>query len=344
MRSQLSRRCSLGDGRIRFQTVLLLLILLIILIQALTTSFSDAFVLVGPALSSGGCPAATSSRPKSETTSLCAQSAKPSSRNNNNNNSNKKPAFAQTVHVSSGNITPGNNNNKNNNNDNNNHKPTRQFRGDSKVGALHEQRVKTAGRVGTKRYVNPCKVFVGNLPFSVTASDLERWICEQQGLPRAVLLNECKTITDWKTGQSKGYGFAVFTEAIYATVCIEKCNGLMWQGRAITVNQGVKKEQEQQLWLKKKKRKPIDQDEEAIAAAVQEAEEEERMDPEEIAMLRMLDPDLVPDSFKLDDDMDGSVPPIDEHGEPMNRQKRREIERKQKRLRKPQSKGFGLER
>jgi len=319
-----------------------MLLLLLILLALVAPLFSDAFVLVGPLRTVGphGTSSSTSSassiqvvlqQRRARTTWLYAKPAKSSSSNTSNNN-NKKPAFAQTVHVSAAGTStkPGSSN-----------KPIRQFRGDSKVGTLHEQRVKTAGRVGTKRYVNPCKVFVGNLPFSVTSSDLKSWICEKQGLPHAILLNECKIITNWKTGTSKGYGFAVFTEAIYATVCIEKCNGLMWEGRAISVNQGVKKEQEQQLWLKKKNKKPVDQDEEAIAAALLEAEEGEWMDPEEVAMLRMLDPDLVPTSSKLEDDSDVSVPLLDENGEPVNRQKRREIERKQKKLKKPQTKGFG---
>ena len=256
--------------------------------------------------------------------------AKKQTSNSTNKVSSSKPAFSQAAHQSS---------NLNDLRQPQQQRPTRQFRGDSKVGTLHEQRIKTAGRVGTKRYVNPCKIFVGNLPFSVTSEDLKNWICKQLGLPSAVLLQECKIIRDWKTGKSKGYGFAVFTEAIYATVCIVKCNGLVWDGRTITVNQGVKKQPESELYIKKERKKPADADEEAIELGLKEAEA--LMDPEEIAILRALDPDLVP-SFEHDGGNDAeSIPLLDEDGQPMNRQKRREMERKQRRLKKPDSKGFG---
>ena len=267
--------------------------------------------------------------------------AKPTAYSSSDENSGKsttKPAFAQAAHQFSGSSTS--TKARTNNPVIISSKSTRRFNSDSSLGSLHEQRVKTAGRVGTKRFVNPCKVFVGNLSFSATSDDLQQWICEQVGLPSGVLVNQCKIISDWKTGKSKGYGFVVFTEAIYATVCIDKCNGRMWDDRVVTVNQGVKKEQEQQLWLKKKKSKPVGQEEEAIRAALDEAEEP--MDPEEIAVLRMLDPDLLPDSLKAkSDDNKESVPLVDENGEPMNRQKRRETERKLRKLKKPTSKGFG---
>lgn len=295
-------------------------------------TFSDAFV-----------PSTTTARTISS--NLCATDPIANSSNDyKSGRSTMKPAFAQAAHqVSSG---GGGSTSTNTRTINpaviRSSKPTRRFNSDSSLGSLHEQRIKTAGRVGTKRYVNPCKVFVGNLPFSATSDDLQQWICEQLGMPSGVLVHECKIISDWKTGKSKGYGFVVFTEAIYATVCIDKSNGQMWDDRIVTVNQGVKKEQEQQLWLKKKKSKPVDQEEEAISAALEEAEE--YMDPEEVAVLRMLDPDLLPDSLKSNaknDYSSSSVPLVNENGEPMNRQKRRETERKLRKLKKPTNKGFG---
>ena len=38
---------------------------------------------------------------------------------------------------------------------------TTAYRSDSKIGSIHKERLKTAGRPGTKRFVDPCKVFVG---------------------------------------------------------------------------------------------------------------------------------------------------------------------------------------
>ena len=316
----------------RWCRIRVVLVLLGTIVAASLSSCADAFVTPTTSRTDHNREPCISCAAKPRTSSSSGGSSSGS-----NNNISAKPAFSQAAHVSpagstatkrnTGTIIP--------------NKPVRRFNSDSTLGSIHEQRIKTAGRVGTKRYVNPCKVFVGNLPFSVTSGDLLRWICEQQGLPSAILANECKIIEEWKTGKSKGYGFIVFTEPIYATVCMDKCNGLMWDGRVITVNQGVKKEQEQQLWLKKKKKKPEDQEEEAIVAGLEEAEEP--MDPEEVAILRMLDPDLLPQRLKSNAEtvVDDSVTLPDENGEPMNRERRRDAERKQKRLKKATSKGFG---
>lgn len=239
----------------------------------------------------------------------------------------------------------------------------RKFGADSKIASLHSQRVKTAGRVGTKRYVDPCKVFFGNLPFTTTEKVLETWIAERMGMPASLLLSQVKVIRDWKTGKSKGYGFAVFTEAIHGTVCIDKCNNQLLDGRALSVNQGKKKESTQ-IYIKKEKQLPADADEEMILAGMKEASMAARMDPQEAILLRKLDPDLVDDDFDQDiglfdendmeddeeDGVDGFyVEDVEEYEDdndatgdegPMNRKKRREVARQRKR-RKPANKGFG---
>ena len=222
---------------------------------------------------------------------------------------------------------------------------------DSAIGSAHTQRVKTAGRVGTKRFVDPCKVFLGNLPFHVDEPGLSDWVCQQMGLPPTVLLHDCKVIRDWKTGKSKGYGFVVFTEAMYGTVCIDKCHNQELGGRKLTVNQGQKK-QDPTIYVKKKKAPAADADEEAIQAGIAES-----MDPLEAAMLRRLDPDLVDDAMDEvlfedldgdddDDGVDGFWEGDDgevedfEDTQGMNREQRREAARRQKRRKLPH-KGFG---
>jgi hypothetical protein len=196
--------------------------------------------------------------------------------------------------------------------------------GDSAIGIAHAARVKNAGRVGTKRYVNPCKVFCGNLPKAYQKADLSAWICGHMGMPHHILLNECKIVTDWKTGVSKGFGFAVFTEAVYATVCIDKCHGQQLNGRSVTVRQGVKKQADNVVYVKKNGAATSKNPEEsAIQQGIEQAtdsdgsddgidystakarkarrrrEQEERLDPYEEAIVRKLDPDLVDDA--LDD-------------------------------------------
>jgi hypothetical protein len=200
--------------------------------------------------------------------------------------------------------------------------------GDSAIGIAHAARVKAAGRVGTKRYVNPCKVFCGNLPLTYTKQDLSAWICNEMGMPHHILLNECKIVKDWKTGTSKGFGFVVFTEAVYATVCIDKCHGQQLNGRSITVRQGGKKQADNVVYVKKNKAIPANSEESAIQQGIEQAgdndddssddsddsgdystakarkerrrrDKEERLDPYEEAIVRKLDPDLVDD--RLDD-------------------------------------------
>ena len=45
----------------------------------------------------------------------------------------------------------------------------------SSVTQLNYDRVKAAGRKGTKRFVDPNKLFVGNLAYSVTSDELRTW-------------------------------------------------------------------------------------------------------------------------------------------------------------------------
>jgi len=99
-----------------------------------------------------------------------------------------------------------------------------EFASDSKLGSLYNQRIKTAGRKGTKRFVDPCKVFIGNLAFETDDTQLGNFILDTMGQSRMVL-HSFKVIREWKTGKSKGYGFVEFTDPIYATVCMDVCNG-----------------------------------------------------------------------------------------------------------------------
>jgi hypothetical protein len=229
---------------------------------------------------------------------------------------------------------------------------------DSAIASRHLERVRTAGRVGTKRFVDPCKVFFGNLPFNVTEAVLESWLSDRMGLPPGLLLSQVKVIRDWKTSKSKGYGFVVFTEAIHGTVCIDKCNGQPFYGRLLSVGQGKKKDTDP-IVFKKKNKAPADSEEAAIQAGMAEASL--RLDPMEALMLRQLDPDLVDDDFEKDDGLfdegeldddeidgifcegEGDDDDMDEDVEnetPMNRERRREAARLRKK-KKPVNKGFG---
>merc|ERR1712238_540140 len=51
-----------------------------------------------------------------------------------------------------------------------------------------------------------------------------------------------------------GYGFVEFTDPIYASVCMDVCNGKKFNGRPIKVDQGKKKDVEDLVFIKKNKK------------------------------------------------------------------------------------------
>jgi nucleolin len=157
---------------------------------------------------------------------------------------------------------------------------------DSKILSKHLERVKTAGRRGTKRFVDPCKVFIGNIPYDVDKDQLAAFILNTMGESK-MILHRSKVITDWKTDKSKGYGFIEFTDPIYSTVCMDVCSGKMFNGRAITVDQGKKKDQDNPIWLQKWKQKKaareaaeadLTEEERAIVTGLEEAENDYEAD------------------------------------------------------------------
>ncbi len=74
------------------------------------------------------------------------------------------------------------------------------------------------------------KLFVGNLPWSVTDQDLEEMFAPFGGVDSA------KVITDRETGRSRGFGFVEMADDS-ARSAIEDLNESEIQGRKLTVNQ-----------------------------------------------------------------------------------------------------------
>jgi cold-inducible RNA-binding protein len=73
------------------------------------------------------------------------------------------------------------------------------------------------------------KIFVGNLSFQTTESDLTE-IFSQHGSVETVAI-----ITDRDTGRSKGFGFVTMTEG--ADKAIAQLSGSELNGRNLTVNE-----------------------------------------------------------------------------------------------------------
>jgi RNA recognition motif-containing protein len=74
-------------------------------------------------------------------------------------------------------------------------------------------------------------IYVGNLPYSITESDLRGSF---SGFGE---VSEVKLITDPYSGKSKGFGFVEMDNNSQADAAIKGLNGTDMKGRNITVNQ-----------------------------------------------------------------------------------------------------------
>jgi RNA recognition motif-containing protein len=80
------------------------------------------------------------------------------------------------------------------------------------------------------------RLYVGNLPFSISSSDLEQMFGAHGTVQSA------QVITDRETGRSKGFGFVEMGSDSEAQAAISALNGQQHEGRAITVNEARPKE------------------------------------------------------------------------------------------------------
>ncbi len=80
-------------------------------------------------------------------------------------------------------------------------------------------------------------LYVGNLSFKVTDDDLKTNFAEAGEVASASI------IKDKFTGQSKGFGFVEMKTEEGATAAIQKFNGGMLDGKAITVNEARPKKE-----------------------------------------------------------------------------------------------------
>lgn len=78
--------------------------------------------------------------------------------------------------------------------------------------------------------VNNSKVYIGNLPYSVTEDRL-RELCGEFGE-----ITYARVITDRRTGRSKGFGFVEFSTPEAAQAAIEALHGTTLEERELVVN------------------------------------------------------------------------------------------------------------
>ncbi len=80
------------------------------------------------------------------------------------------------------------------------------------------------------------KLYVGNLSYSTTSSDLEA-LFSQHGT-----VQSAQVISDRETGRSKGFGFVEMANDSEAQAAINALNGQQHGGRALTVNEARPRE------------------------------------------------------------------------------------------------------
>jgi len=82
----------------------------------------------------------------------------------------------------------------------------------------------------------PSKLYVGNLAYSVSNSDLEELFS------RAGQVQSATVITDKFSGQSKGFGFVEMSSPEEASKAIQQFNDTELKGRNIKVNEAKPRE------------------------------------------------------------------------------------------------------
>ena len=80
------------------------------------------------------------------------------------------------------------------------------------------------------------KLYVGNLSYDVTSSDLEQMFAAHGSVQSA------EVIQDRMTGRSKGFGFVEMASDDEAQAAITAMNGQEHTGRALTVNEAKPRE------------------------------------------------------------------------------------------------------
>jgi len=81
------------------------------------------------------------------------------------------------------------------------------------------------------------KLYVGNLSYNTTSSDLEQ-LCSANGT-----VQSAEIIEDRETGRSKGFGFVQMASDAEAQAVIQALNGKDLDGRALTVNEAKPREE-----------------------------------------------------------------------------------------------------
>ena len=76
------------------------------------------------------------------------------------------------------------------------------------------------------------RLYIGNLPFQSTDSDLRNFF-ERAGIP----VDNVNLMRDRVSGEPRGFGFVEIAERETAERAIQTCNGQEFMGRSMVVNE-----------------------------------------------------------------------------------------------------------
>src|SRR6266853_3118942 len=76
------------------------------------------------------------------------------------------------------------------------------------------------------------RLFVGNLPYGASESDIETFFAQA-----GVTVDAVNVMRDRFSGEARGFGFVDINDAAAANRAIEACNGRDLMGRAVVVNE-----------------------------------------------------------------------------------------------------------
>jgi RNA recognition motif-containing protein len=76
------------------------------------------------------------------------------------------------------------------------------------------------------------RLFVGNLPYSATETDLESFFSQA-----GVTVDSVSVMRDRFSGEARGFGFVEINNDAQANHAIEACNGRDLMGRSLVVNE-----------------------------------------------------------------------------------------------------------
>jgi len=76
------------------------------------------------------------------------------------------------------------------------------------------------------------KLYVGNLPYQATESDIQDWFSQA-----GVTVDSVNLVRDRFSGEPRGFGFVEIENNEAAEAAIRACNGKQFMGRAVVVNE-----------------------------------------------------------------------------------------------------------